>query len=173
MLMSSRLIKFFESRKCNLAIDLTEETFKRVSRRISEGETIPNQSLSGYFYGVARNVLKEHLISPDRNAISLDSLETKRHPFQHLGEVSRQRLERSFLEQMLDCLEGCVKELPVKDQELISVYYKGEASVKIENRKNIASKFGMNLNNLRIRVFRIRARLEDCVKRCRDHAIQE
>src|ERR1051325_4279811 len=65
-LIRSRLIKFFESRRCNLAVELTDETINRVSRRISEGETIPQQSLSGYFYGVARNVWKEYLNSPDQ-----------------------------------------------------------------------------------------------------------
>jgi RNA polymerase sigma factor (sigma-70 family) len=166
-LMRSRLTRFFESRRCNLALELTDETILRVSRRIAEGETVPEQLLSGYFYGVARNVLKEYLISPDRTAFSLESLEPKYHPLHNFLEANRLQSERSFLEQMLDCLEACVKELPTKDQEIILIYYQGEASTKIENRKKIASDFGLNLNNLRIRVFRIRARLEKCVESCR------
>lgn len=166
-LMRSRLNRFFESRRCNLALELSDETINRVIRRISEGENIPEQMLSGYFYGVARNVLKEHLISPDRTTFSLDSLEPKHHPLHNFLEANRLQSERSYRERMLDCLEACVKELPAKDQEMILFYYQGEANSKIENRKNMASRFGFNLNNLRIRVFRIRARLEKCVEVCR------
>ena len=171
--MRSRLIKFFEARRCNLAVELTDETMNRVIRRISEGESIPDPSLSGYFYGVARNVLKEQMINPDRSTYSIESLESRQHPSQNWTQANQVQSERSFLEQMLDCLDACVQELPSTDQELILIYYQGEAGARIENRKNIAGKFGLNLNNLRIRVFRIRARLEKCVELCRRKFLQE
>ena len=45
-------------------------------------------------------------------------------------------------------------------------YYYGEQRAKIENRRRLASKFGLTMNALSIRTFRIRERLEICVRRC-------
>ncbi len=171
--MRSRLIKFFECRNCEIALDLTDETINRVARRISEGENIPPASLSAYFYGVARNVLKEHRNSPEKNACSLDLLESSRHPVENPLEINRLRSEKNLLEQLLECLDSCVNKLSDKDREIILVYYEGEYGAKIENRRKIARIFGMNINNLRIRVFRIREKLERCVQLCRKKAVSE
>ena len=172
-LMRARLIKFFEFRKCEIAHDLTDETINRVARRISEGEIIPSNSLSAYFYGVARNVLKEHRNSPEKNAYSIDLLESSHHPLVNPLETNRLRSEKNLLEQLLECLDSCVRKLPDKEQEIILVYYEGEYGAKIENRRKIARVFGMNINNLRIRVFRIREKLERCVQLCRKKAASE
>lgn len=169
----SKLIKYFEARKCLLAFELTDETINRVARRLSEGEEIAANSLSGYFYGVARNVFKEHLNSPEKAMLSLDLLQASNHLPEEPIEKNRSSSEKSDTERLLECLDSCVAELADKDREIILTYYKGEASEKIENRRQIAKSFGMNLNNLRIRVFRIRERLEECVRRCRNKFVSE
>jgi RNA polymerase sigma factor (sigma-70 family) len=172
-LMRSRLIKYFECRNCEVARDLTDETINRVARRISEGEIIPPHSLSGYFYGVARNVLKEYLNSPEKNTYSLDLLEAALHPVENPQTTNLLRSEKTLLEQLLECLDSCVKRLSEKDQKIILVYYEGEYGAKIENRRKIAQVFGMNINNLRIRAYRIREKLEKCVQLCRKKAASE
>lgn len=172
-LMRSRLIKFFECNQCEIARDLTDETINRVARRISEGEIIPPNSLSAYFYGVARNVLKEHRNNPEKNTYSLDILEPSQHPVENPQITKRLRSEKTLLEQMLECLDFCIKKLPEKEQEIILVYYEGEYGAKIANRKKIAQVFGMNINNLRIRAYRIREKLEKCVQLCSNKAASE
>jgi RNA polymerase sigma factor (sigma-70 family) len=172
-LMRRQLIKFFECRNCESARELTDETINRVTRKISEGENIPANSLSAYFYGVARNVLKEFRNNPEKAAISIDDLESLHHSVEPLLVDKRPNLEKALLEQMLECLESCLRELPEKEQKIILVYYEGEYGAKIENRKKIATLFGMNINNLRIRVYRIREKLERCVRLCSNETATE
>ena len=163
-LIRCRLMKFFECKNCTTASDLTDETINRVARRISEGEDIPRHQLKGYFYGVAGNVLKEHRNRSDKITYSIDVLDPFHHPVEDPLETIRLRSEKTLLEQLLECLESCVKKLPETEQKMILVYYEGEYGVKIENRKKVAQIFGLNINNLRIRVYRIREKLEKCVQ---------
>jgi RNA polymerase sigma factor (sigma-70 family) len=165
-LMRRQLTKFFECRNCDSASELTDETINRVTRKISEGENIPANSLSAYFYGVARNVLREFRNHPEKTAVSIDNLESLHHPVAPPLINNPLNLEKKLLEQMLECLDSCLGELPEKEQKIILVYYEGEYGAKIENRKKIATLFGMNINNLRIRVYRIREKLEKCVQLC-------
>jgi hypothetical protein len=52
------------------------------------------------------------------------------------------------------------------ERSMIVNYYQGELRTKIENRKLIAQKLGMTINALSIRACRIRAKLENCVRKC-------
>ena len=52
-----KLIKYFEWQRCVAAEELADETIDRVARKIAEGQQMEN--LRGFFYGVARLVLKE------------------------------------------------------------------------------------------------------------------
>lgn len=165
-LMRRQLIKFFECRNCENAQELADETINRVTRKISEGETIPPNALSAYFYGVARNIVRESKVNPEKIIISVDDLESL-HPTTPPSLVMNPlNLEEDVLKQMLECLDSCLGELSEKDQEIVLVYYEGECGAKIANRKKIATLFGMNINNLRIRVYRIREKLERCVQLC-------
>jgi hypothetical protein len=51
-------------------------------------------------------------------------------------------------------------------RELIRAYYEGEGEVKIRNRKDLAGRLEVPLNALRIRAFRLRAKIEECVRAC-------
>jgi DNA-directed RNA polymerase specialized sigma24 family protein len=151
------LITFFECRRSSSPEDHADETINRVARRLSEGKEIYVENPASYFYGIARNVLKEHWESP-APASSPDNLAVDPHDE---GEWERQRKE-----QRLECLERCLQSLARRDQELISAYYQGETSAKIQNRKSLAEKLGLPLNALRLRALRIREKLEECVETC-------
>jgi hypothetical protein len=49
---------------------------------------------------------------------------------------------------------------------MILSYYEGKERVKIENRKRMAETLGVPMNSLRIRVHRIREKLENCLVNC-------
>jgi len=68
--------------------------------------------------------------------------------------------------QLLDCLHGSLDQLSPPDRDVIVQYYQNEKSAKINNRKDLATKLGLQMNALRLRAFRIRAGLEACVERC-------
>jgi DNA-directed RNA polymerase specialized sigma24 family protein len=71
--------------------------------------------------------------------------------------------ERNNLEQQLACLEYCLQQLSPENRQIIINYYQGEKGERIKNRKLIAERLGIPTNALRIRVHRIREKLEQSV----------
>jgi DNA-directed RNA polymerase specialized sigma24 family protein len=163
------LITFFECRGSTSPDAHADQTIDRAARRLLEGKEIYTNNPASYFYGIARNVLKEHWESPGAASAPLDTVPVTRLS-EHPGRLQEAQAEREQREQRLDCLEDCLGGLGLKDWELIREYYQGETSVKIENRKLLATKLGIAANALRIRALRIREKLEDCVQRCLDRS---
>jgi RNA polymerase sigma-70 factor (ECF subfamily) len=157
----AQLVKFFECRGCLTPRELADETFDRVARRLEEGEEVSSADPSAYFYGVAQNVMREHLRSPERRAASLEEMSPT-------GLAAEPETERSFMsERLFECLEGCLKKLSEEDRLLIVAYYEeGEVGGKIARRQALAERLGMTHNNLRIRIHRLRVRLRRCVNEC-------
>ena len=158
-----KLIKYFECRGCFSPEDRTDETINRVARRICEGKEIWSNEPANYFYGVARNVLREYWASPEREFSPVENLPALQHPFQNALEQKQQQAERLNLEQRLASLDHCLQSLSPEDRRIIISYYQGDKSERIKNRKNLASSLGLPPNALRIRVHRIREKLERCV----------
>ena len=163
------LITFFECRRSPSPEDLADDTINRVARRLLEGTDIYVENPASYFYGVARNVLKESWESPARASVSTESVPPVKHAAD-AGRLHELRAERDLEERRLDCLERCLHGLAPRDRELISGYYQGEMGVKIQNRKSLAGALGIPLNALRIRALRIREKLEGCVERCMEES---
>ena len=160
------LITFFECRGSSSPEDQADETINRVARRLAEGKQIYVENPASYFYGVARNVLKERWQAPDPASVPLESLPPMKELSDDPRRLHERQLEKYQREQQLECLEHCLEGLASKDRELIGEYYQGETRVKIQNRESLARKLGIPLNALRIRALRIREKLEDCVDQC-------
>jgi DNA-directed RNA polymerase specialized sigma24 family protein len=143
-----RLIKLFIGRGCIVPEELADETITRVIKKVAEiadnyvGEPI------AYFYGVARNVYLEH---------------TKPRPFVPPPPPPDPPEE---LEKMSDCLDECMEKLPSDDRALILSYYQQDKQAKIDYRKRLADELGIGMNALRIKVYRIRMILQECVMEC-------
>lgn len=165
-LVRSQLAKFFECRGCHLPQELADETFNRVARKIAEGEEIPLESVSSYFRGVARNVLREYLRNPENSASSIDDLLPSYHPAEDPENSIGRESGSSSLEQRLACLEACLGKLPPETREMMISYYMAEHSARVAGRKQLAEAFHIPINNLRIRVHRVRKGLERCMKKC-------
>ncbi len=164
----SRLIKFFECRSCNLSRELADEVMNRVARRVDEGEEIARQSLSNYFYSVARYVLQEHRRGPERRASSLETLTPAEHPSENPAVIEEDMLARRRRERRLECLESCFEKLPRETRDMIVSYYEEEEGARVAGRKLLAENLGISLSNLRMRAHRIRERLDKCVSDCLD-----
>jgi RNA polymerase sigma factor (sigma-70 family) len=158
------LARFFECRGCATPFELADETLNRVARRLEEGETIYAGEFAGYAYGVARNVLREHLRGPELRARPLDDLPVPAHPRFSPFEAEDEALRRESFERRLECLESCAATLPAEARLLILAYYDGEPGERINARRQLAERLGIPLNNLRIRIHRIRGRLEKSVR---------
>jgi RNA polymerase sigma factor (sigma-70 family) len=143
-----RLIKIFLGRGCVEAEDLADETINRVISKLNEIENEFTGDCERYFYGVASRVLMEY--------------QRRRQPQPPLAhDVDSNRAEQEYR-----CLEECIAKLSDENRELLLQYYQGEGRAKIEQRKQLAEKLGIAPNALRIRAFRIRAALQECVEKC-------
>ena len=153
-----RLVRFFEWRGGREPETLADEVLDRVCRRVAEGEVIRAEDPAQYALGVARNVLRE---SWKREA---------RHPSGELREPDRIPAPASDadpgVERRRECLQSCLEALPPETARLVLEYYgQGEGS-RIGQRKGLAAALGIAAGALRLRLHRVRARLEACVARC-------
>lgn len=149
-----KLARFFEWRGIGAADECADETINRVARKILEGQSIEN--LTGYFYGVARLVLKEVIKDRERLPVSLEDAAPRLKVIQ----------AESSADPCLDCLDKCLESLYPASRQLILDYYQEERRTKIELRQQLADRLRIPLNALRIRVHRIRVSLELCITEC-------
>ena len=150
----SKLISFFEWRDCPFPEDHADEAINRVVRKIDEGEELRDPST--YVFGVARMLMLEIARARGNEAKALNLLP--------LPQLETEDSDQS--EGRVQCLKHCLEELPPEGRELIIGYYQGERRSKIENRKRLAEKLGVQVNALRIRACRLRDRLAGCMDRC-------
>ena len=160
------LIRFFECRGGISPPDRADETINRVAYKLMEGEEIKPGVLAAYFYGVARNVLREHRRSREAQSAPLDELPPHQQPMVNPHTMMHHHQAQFTKEQQMACLEKCVAALPPETRGLILAYYEGEEGVKIKNRKRLAEVFEISLSRLRLRIHRIREKLETCVTGC-------
>ncbi len=153
-----RLIKVLTYRGCFKADELTDEIFDRVAKKIDgllenyEGE--PER----YFFGVANNVYREFLREPKLQELPFSLTQTE--------DLS----DDDFPEH--DCLDKCLKKLPLEKRQFIISYYKGEKINKIDNRKRITQDMEVKLSGMRVKAHRLRAKLQGCVFKCIEKNIE-
>jgi len=143
-----RLIRIFVCRGCPVAEDLADEAINRVIRKLPEIAGTYSGKPELYFYGVAYKVFKEYgKVGPEAR------------PLPGPGPPEDSGPEYA-------CLERCMQTLPLGDQELVLQYYREEKQSKIDYRKELARRLGIEPNALRIRAYRIRVRLAMCIDQC-------
>lgn len=154
-----KLVRLFEWRGCAAPEDLADVTFNRVARRLDEGVELRSNDPYGYFCGVAHLVYKEVLRKEAREHRAFASGDWP-SPAADEDEPSDARLE---------CLRQCLAELPPDQRDLVLRYHQGkndQGESNIRNRQQLAREAGVQLNALRIRVHRVRRKLESCVQAC-------
>jgi DNA-directed RNA polymerase specialized sigma24 family protein len=156
-----KLTCFFAGRGCRDAEDLAVECVARVADRCGSLDASAPESRAAYFYGVARNVLRESWRASRREAALRDSLRS---------ELARRGVPGppgpSRTEAVHRCLERCMGGLTRRAQALVLGYYGAEGAARIDSHRNLAVELGKSVNALRIEVHRIRATLRRCVLDC-------
>ena len=131
-----------------------------MSRRLAEGEAIHTGDVGRYFLGVARNVLREAW-ERERRRKTVD--------------VTDHRATRPMIapphppdarEAALACLDRCLEALPPETRDLVIGYYDLQGGEQMRQRRELAARLGILPNALRLRLHRLRHRLEDCVQHC-------
>lgn len=152
-----RLVGLFRWRGLEFPEDCADETINRVARKLEEGEEI--QNLSAYIGGVARLVQLEAFKERERRQSALDSVP------QTLYYTSSDEHDESDFRQT--CFERCLQTLSAETRLFMLEYYgDDEETTRIERRKRMASRLGVELNALRNRALRARAKLEECITKC-------
>lgn len=155
-----RLLKFFEWRNCESAEELTDMVFDRVVKKIAEGEQI--QNINAYAATVAQFVFKEDCRSRARMFQPLDD----NPAIENLTANGNANDAEETDDARLDCLEKCLAGFSEENRRLVIAYYDTDERTMIATRKRLADSYEFSLNTLRIRVCRLKAKLEDCTLDC-------
>ena len=147
-----RLIKIFTCRGCFEPEDLADETINRVTKRLKDIEAEFEGEKAKYFCGVANKVHLEYL---------------RRRP---ITAPPSPPGDSDETERLYSYLEKCIESLPPEHRLIVVQYYQEEKQAKIDHRKHLAEQLGIALNALRIRAYRIRALLQECVQECLEQA---
>ncbi len=143
-----RLIKIFTCRGCCEPEDLADETINRVSKKLKDIKSEFTGDPARYFYGVA-------------NKVHMEYLRRKPTPPMPASLEDSDQIEKEY-----ECLERCMQKLTPDNRELVLQYYQDDKRAKIDHRKHLAEQFGIAVNALRIRAYRARAVLQECVHEC-------
>jgi RNA polymerase sigma factor (sigma-70 family) len=150
------LVQIFAWRGLPEAEELADETINRVTQRINEIATNYVGDPASYFYGVAKNVIREYERNP-RAQIALDEEEST---------LFSPKEDVAAIDLAYDCLRECLEQLSPTKRELVLSYYQKEKQAKIDYRETLAQRLNLNANALRVRVYRIRLSLQRCIEEC-------
>ena len=124
----------------------------RVARKLPEIRETYVCEPARYFCGVANHIFLEWL--------------RKRRPPTVLPPVPAPPEVDEDKERIYGCLQQCMASLSKEDHDLVLGYYEQEKHAKIDIRKKLAEQLGVGMNALRLRLYRIRAALQECVGKC-------
>jgi DNA-directed RNA polymerase specialized sigma24 family protein len=144
-----RLLVYFGAQRHAGAEEAADETLDRAARRLAEGVEVT--SVESFVLGIARNVVREGWKRP------------------RVVEVDWRRMaspEAGAEEPALDCLDRCLERLAPASRSWVERFYAGEGGVKIRARAALAAELGIDANALRVRMHRVRGKLEACVRAC-------
>jgi DNA-directed RNA polymerase specialized sigma24 family protein len=137
-----KLVRYFAWNRSSEPEDMAQEALKRGLTRLREGKQITAENPESYFFGIARNIVRE----------SWNALKEK----PYLGQVQERDLplfcNLNRGEQVV-FLKECLRGLSRDDVEMLIAYLQG-------NGKTWAREAGLRLSTLRSRVHRARKRLE-------------
>lgn len=153
-LLRLKLVEYFRSRACMYAEELADETLNRLAKKVAEGEEI--RDTLRYCYGLARWVWVEHTRRPEVNNMSFDDLPAA--PFVLQDSLVRKERE--------GCFQHCLRELPAKEMDLVVEYWDHENRSHRDARREMAERLQITMTALRIRVSRIKDKLQACFSDC-------
>lgn len=149
------LAKLFMWGRCADPEGLTDEAFDRVAKKVHDVRPTYEGDPRLYFRAVANNLIKENF-RKIKTQVSLEDVDLQQQATGTKEETAR----------LEECLQSCLQELSTEKRELILAYYAKEKQAKIDHRSELAQRFGISQETLRVRVYRIRVSLEEGIERC-------
>jgi DNA-directed RNA polymerase specialized sigma24 family protein len=170
------VIRYLQRHGSGAPEEQADETLEILCRKITQGEPIAD--VNSFARGVAANVLKRGMQKESRFE-SLDDTHTlgddppARNALENrISFAAWQKSKAEELEDMtrarLECMRMCLKQLPDEDRKLLLEYDPNQSHDRAR-REEMAERYGMTSNLLRVKVYRIKERLQ----RCRDECLKE
>ena len=155
-----KITKFLDWQGCPGAYveDLVDMTIDRLAAKIEAGEQV--EKIGAYAVAIARFVWLE--FSRKHKEDSTDDLTV-------ITVVAVAEPPDDDDSERINCLRRCLVKLDLTeaDRGLILSYYDTDNGGKIkEIRRKLAESLGTEQNALRVRMFRLRAKLEACINNC-------
>lgn len=154
----SELIRKFQAHARSLPDKLADDTLDRVAKKLEGIIDTYVGAPDPFVKRVAYYVLLEDFAKNPQLVELTDDLKLSK--------------EHEDIEPVYDCLERCMKALPLRKRELIAKYYQGDKAIKIRIRKELALSLNLELPVLRLHARRIRVTLKKCIKDCLEEADQ-
>jgi DNA-directed RNA polymerase specialized sigma24 family protein len=177
----SRLTTFFWHEGCpDAEVErLADRTFDVVARQLNEGLVI-RTDLHTYALGIARRKASEwHKTAKIRPTFSVeaaldeptglnyaDRQGVRIQDRQVFGKWDDDPVEKLYRSKSSGCLEECKKRLPMEQQRIWREYYRCDDGPEIDYKQTVANELGITKDALKLRVHRIRIKLEECVLAC-------
>jgi RNA polymerase sigma factor (sigma-70 family) len=152
------LVKIFAWRKCSDPEGMADATINIVAQKVCTLRQTYKGDPYNYFYGVARNLIREYQKSKAAQ-VMLDDIDSKK-------TAVIDDTDDDDVEHVDGCLRECLDTLDPDERELVLAYYKNEGQAKIDLRRKLAQLRGIDTNALRQRIYRIRCLLADCMENC-------
>ena len=149
--LEKRLVAFFVRGGCHVPEELFDRTIDVGCKKIDSGAVESSVDPTAYCYGIARNVLREY--------------RRDQKPLPMPEDFATPRMGPEWDEQELTCMEQCLAGLGEQQRDLVTRYYEGEGGEKARVRRALAAGSGGS-SGLRVKVFRIRGILRECVSEC-------
>lgn len=146
-----RLIQMFEWKGCSSAEELADEVFNRVGHKFAGGLTLKRDKPDAYFWGVAHHVFQEVVRREARERKIIES-----------GSLTPASYPEDEPDHRLPALHACLQLLEDDQRRLLLLYYAKDK--RIQARKDICEELMIPMNALRIRVHRLRKKVEVCVQ---------
>jgi DNA-directed RNA polymerase specialized sigma24 family protein len=158
----SRLVRFFAWNSRSAAEDLADETLNRVARKLAAGRQEIHE-LEAFIWGVARKVQQEARKTDFKSVHVLDM--PNAWAASDSGASLHAIHNKIQAEKVGKCLHECLSRWPDSDRELF-LAYRVDKGHYVERRRDLAQKLGITPGALRVRIIRLREKLEKCVARC-------
>ena len=145
-------MRFFELKGDPDSVQAADETLDRVTTKLAERVEIEN--ITKYSFGVARLVFLEDLRKTQRSE-------------RMLAGYGRE-LERGNTIDDTDHfarMRECFAKLSEVNKDLLKAYFSDLPRSELDaTRRKLADSMNASLNNLRLKIFRLRRQLEECIR---------
>jgi DNA-directed RNA polymerase specialized sigma24 family protein len=145
------LVNYFRIKGHSRSVDLADQTLDRVARLLSAREV---SDLPGFCFGVARHICMEQYRAESRERTA--------------NEWFTQNVDSHDDDRRYELMRRCLESLAGDEQELLKTYYRESLPRdRTSIREQLARQAGLSIDHLRLRIHRLRRKLENCLNRSR------